>query len=100
MPELHREGIVQPELLPQPRDRCLVGALTDHRLHRITRRDIEQQEGDDEYAKQRGDREQQPTDDERGHGAAFAAWAMLTPVHGWPLKMMGGTNPFTQGWTA
>ena len=55
MGELDVQRIVQPELGAEPGERLGIGALAHHRLHRIARRDVEQEEGEREHAEQRGD---------------------------------------------
>ena len=89
------------QLGAQPRDRRAVGALADHRLDRIARRDVEQQERDDEHAEQRRDREQQAAKDEcRSCGYFFGCASIVTSVQRWPLKITGGTKCLIQGCTA
>ena len=95
------QRIVEVELRAQARDRRAVGALADHRLHRIAGRDVEQQEGDDEHAEQRRDGEQQPPKDERASLARSSVGCRcVTSVQRWPLKITGGTKSLIQGCTA
>ena len=65
--ELDGQRIVQAELGAKTGDRLLVGALAHHGLHRIARRDVEEQEGDHEDAEQRRDGEEESPQDEGTH---------------------------------
>ena len=82
----------------QARDRRAVGALADHRFHRIAGRDVEQQKRDDEHAEERRDREQQAANDEAR--SCFVLVSIVTSVQRWPLKITGGTKCLIQGCTA
>jgi hypothetical protein len=66
--EALRERIVEVQLRPEARDGDAVGALADHRFDGIARRDVEEQEGDDEHAEERRHGEQQSAEDEATHG--------------------------------
>ena len=65
-PDMQR--IVQTKLLAQARDRGGIRALADHRGDRIARRDVQQQKGHDEDAEERGNGQEQPSNDEPTHG--------------------------------
>ena len=96
--EARGQRIVEMQLGAQARDRRAVGALADHRFHRIAGRDVEQQERDDEHAEQRRDREQQRR---RMNGScALVVLDRVTSIHRWPLKITGGTKCLIQGCTA
>ena len=64
--ELHRHRIIEPKLPAQSRNRFGVGTLTDHLLHRIARRDVQQQEDDNEHTRQRRDGQQNSAEEETG----------------------------------
>ena len=44
-----------------------VGPLAHHGLHRIARRDVEQQEGDGQHAEQGRDEQREPGEQEAAH---------------------------------
>ena len=70
MRELHGQWIIEPKLAPQSRDGLGVGAFADHLLHRISRRDVQQEEHHDQHTGQRRDREQQPAEEKGEHRGA------------------------------
>ena len=67
MEELRREGVVEAEFGPEPRHRRRVGAFTDHGLHGIPRRDVEEEEYDDKHPRQCGQREEQAAGEQGEH---------------------------------
>ena len=68
MTEALRQRIIEVELRPQALNGLLVCVLTDHRLHRIAGRDVEEEECDDEDSEQRRHGEEQATQKERHQG--------------------------------
>lgn len=96
------ERIVEMKLFSQSSDGGAIGAFANHCFDRITRRDVQQQECDDQYAEQRWNREQQPASNESRHGRLVLELAVVpvsnvTDVHRWPLKITGGTKCLTHG---
>src|SRR6476646_5105572 len=67
MHELAENGLVESQLLPQAGDRLGISALAHHLLHHVARRDAQEQKDDDEYSKQRWNREEQSPRDESEH---------------------------------
>jgi hypothetical protein len=55
------------QLSAQSCNGLFVGALAHHRLHGITRSDIQQKKRDDEHAEERRNRQEQSAKDERRH---------------------------------
>jgi hypothetical protein len=47
MPELLVQGVVEPQLRSKASQGLSIRSLPDHRLHRVTRCDVEEEEGDD-----------------------------------------------------
>src|SRR3954464_9812918 len=90
------QRLVEMQLRAQARHRRGVGVLANHRLYRVARHHLQDQESDDEDAEQCRDREKKATKNERGHGV----FVIDTSVHRWPLKITGGSNPLIQGCTA
>ena len=84
------------QLFPQARDRFGIGALADHLLHRIARRDVEQQKHDHQDSEERRNRERSL----RTMKASTVYLLMVTSVQRWPLKTAGTVKPLSQGWTA
>ena len=74
--------------------RLRVGPLADHRLHRIARGDVEQQEGHDEHAEQGGHQQREPGAGESGSRDALHR---RPPLAG---EDRGIRQPFTSGCTA
>jgi hypothetical protein len=73
MNELFMQRIIEPQLRPKSRDRLGVGALAHHRLHRVTRRHVEEEECDSKYAEKSGDEQCESIQYEPAHRVRSAS---------------------------
>jgi hypothetical protein len=65
--ELLIQWVIEAQLGPQTRQCFRIRPLSDHRLNRISRRDVKEEERHQEDAKQRGKKEKQPLKEEATH---------------------------------
>ena len=71
--ELLRERLVEVELATEPHEGLGIGALTHHRLHRVTGRDVEQQERHHQHAQEGRHQECHAEAEETHHGFVLLA---------------------------